>query len=208
LDFLLFPQKLYRSVFQNPETLEACCKPTEFAEFSNAPNSSTLASKQVATTTKERQVTSTILEVRQTVQTQIKVRVGASAFLLAFAAAFRLSLTFLGPMTQRYFECFTMEQWLREAFIALLHMPAHHQILSCVSFAPLHANEAFVLSHFHLRVSDVRRPLGVQQVAFVVAILQNCYYSCLINYNFDYFIILNFINFAPLILQKQNFKLY
>lgn len=94
---------------------------------------------------------------------------------------------------------------LEEASIGLRHMPNHHPSPGSVVFAPRHANGGAFLAHFLHHGSDVL-PLEAQLGAFAEVPLQNCNYSCFIDYNFDYFIILNLINFAPITHQRQHFN--
>jgi hypothetical protein len=95
---------------------------------------------------------------------------------------------------------------LEEASIGLRHMPNHRPSPGSVVFAPPHANGGAFLAHF-LRHGSDELPLKVQLVAFAEGSLQNCDYSCFIDYNFDYFIILNLINFAPITHQREHFNL-
>jgi hypothetical protein len=94
---------------------------------------------------------------------------------------------------------------LEEASIGLRHKPNHHPSPGSVVFAPHHANGGAFLAHFLHRGSDVL-PLKAQLEAFAAVPLQSCNYSCFIDYNFDYFIILNLINFAPITHQRQHFN--
>ena len=94
---------------------------------------------------------------------------------------------------------------LEEASIGLRHMPNHRPSPGSVVFAPHHANGGAFLAHFLHRGSDVL-PLKAQLGAFAVVLLQSCNYSCFIDSNFDYFIILNLINFAPITHQRQHFN--
>jgi hypothetical protein len=94
---------------------------------------------------------------------------------------------------------------LEEASIGLRHMPNHHPSPGFVVFAPHHASGVAFLAHFLHHGSDVL-PLKAQLEAFAAVPLQSCNYSCFINYNFDYFIILNLINFAPITHQSQHFN--
>ena len=94
---------------------------------------------------------------------------------------------------------------LEEASIGLRHMPNHRPSPGSVVFAPHHANGGAFLAHFLHRGSDVL-PLKAQLGAFAAVLLQSCNYSCFIDSNFDYFIILNLINFAPITHQRQHFN--
>ena len=99
---------------------------------------------------------------------------------------------------------------LGEASIGLRHMPSHHPSPGSVVFAPHHANGGAFLAHFLHRGSDVvvELPLMAQLGASAAVPLKSCYYnySCFIDSNFDYFIILNLINFAPITHQRQHFN--